>query len=30
MRAVVREYAASWATVMRVALLGGTPMYIHG
>ena len=30
MRAVVRECAISWPTVVSVALLGGMPMYIHG
>jgi hypothetical protein len=30
MRAVVRECAVTWSTVVVVALVGGMPMYIHG
>lgn len=30
MRAVVRERAVTWPTVVLVALVGGIPMYVHG
>lgn len=30
MKAVVRECALPWRTVLLVALAGGVPMYIHG